>query len=100
MRSDTPPRPWNISTSLGSSKAIAEDDERTPVARYNASAVVMNTGMPAPYGVPVPDDTSSGPAKYECHYCGKGFNRPSSLKVNISYFALENHYDDFLDPLE
>ena len=56
--------------------------------------------MPAPYGAPIPDDTSSGPAKYECHYCGKGFNRPSSLKVTISYCALENHYDDFLDPLE
>lgn len=22
-------------------------------------------------------------AKYECHYCGKGFNRPSSLKVKF-----------------
>lgn len=27
--------------------------------------------------------TSTSPGKYECAYCGKGFNRPSSLKVNM-----------------
>jgi hypothetical protein len=28
--------------------------------------------------------SSSSVAKYECSYCGKGFNRPSSLKVRSS----------------
>lgn len=27
---------------------------------------------------------SSPAAKYECNYCGKGFNRPSSLKVRLA----------------
>ena len=27
------------------------------------------------------------PAKYECSYCGKGFNRPSSLKVCLRHMA-------------
>lgn len=27
------------------------------------------------------------PAKYECNYCGKGFNRPSSLKVCLGRMA-------------
>jgi hypothetical protein len=34
---------------------------------------------------PVP---SSSVAKYECSYCGKGFNRPSSLKVSLSGFSI------------
>jgi hypothetical protein len=35
---------------------------------------------------------SMSPAKYECDYCGKGFNRPSSLKVSIaSKYSLIPH---------
>lgn len=92
MRPDTP---WNISTTMGS-RSITEDDERTPVAsRYNA--VATNTGMPGPYGAPVPEDTSSGPAKYECHYCGKGFSRPSSLKIHLNSHTGEK---PFICPVE
>ncbi|KIM91863.1 hypothetical protein PILCRDRAFT_101673 [Piloderma croceum F 1598] len=28
--------------------------------------------------------SSSSVAKYECSYCGKGFNRPSSLKIHLN----------------
>ena len=27
------------------------------------------------------DESINSAAKYECQYCGKGFNRPSSLRV-------------------
>lgn len=29
-----------------------------------------------------PEENSGSTAKYECEYCGKGFNRPSSLRVS------------------
>lgn len=47
------------------------DDEQTPVARYR----YPEPGMPS---LPTSDDNSM---RYECSYCGKGFNRPSSLRV-------------------
>jgi hypothetical protein len=46
-----------------------DDDDRTPIARY-----------PPPTLVPAYIEEPPA-AKYECQYCGKGFNRPSSLKV-------------------
>jgi len=76
---------------------MAEDDERTLVAQYNVSTAVTSTGMPVPHGQPVADDTPNG---HECHYCGKAFNRPSSLKVEVSSSVLEIHFDDFPDSLE
>lgn len=37
------------------------------------------------HGSPRAERASPSPlAKYECSYCGKGFNRPSSLKVRLS----------------
>lgn len=67
------PQPW-ISTSMGASTTI--DDERTPVARFNTNASYSSVN-PGPQ-----DESLSGSAsKYECAYCGKGFSRPSSLKV-------------------
>lgn len=52
-----------------------EDDDRTPVARYQPSGMA---------GFAPPDASASGgPSKYECTYCGKGFSRPSSLKVRV-----------------
>jgi len=58
---------------------------------------------PTDYSAPSPPSTTSGdegaaPApgerrklvpKYECHYCGKMFNRPSSLKVSF-----HNHFEE------
>ncbi|KAJ7346811.1 hypothetical protein DFH08DRAFT_869399 [Mycena albidolilacea] len=52
-----------------------EDDDRTPVARYQPSGLA---------GFAPPDASASGPSKYECTYCGKGFSRPSSLKIHLN----------------
>ncbi|KAJ6625906.1 hypothetical protein B0H10DRAFT_599552 [Mycena sp. CBHHK59/15] len=69
-----PPMP-PISTSIGASRA--EDDDRTPIARYQSS------GLPA--FAPTPEASSTaGASKYECSYCGKGFSRPSSLKIHLN----------------
>ncbi|PPQ77191.1 hypothetical protein CVT25_011037 [Psilocybe cyanescens] len=76
--SDPPPAPWNISTSIPRGNMI-EDDERTPVARFGPDAT-----RTAPPIITPPDDNGSGSAKYECTYCGKGFNRPSSLKIHLN----------------
>lgn len=35
---------------------------------------------------PTASSSSSSIAKYECDYCGKGFSRPSSLKVSLSAY--------------
>ncbi|KAI5890604.1 uncharacterized protein SCHCODRAFT_01356580 [Schizophyllum commune H4-8] len=70
--------PWagTITTSVDRSRH-AEDDEQTPVAR------TLGTSSPptAFSHVPLQAPPSVSGAKYECTYCGKGFNRPSSLKV-------------------
>jgi hypothetical protein len=76
------PRPWStISTSVD--RNPREDDERTPIARYPASGPVLAERPPAPSHHASPEDTpaTSSLSKYECSYCGKTFNRPSSLKV-------------------
>lgn len=39
------------------------------------------TSSAQPYPGVQPKGSVAPPAKYECTYCGKGFNRPSSLKV-------------------
>ncbi|KAJ7496021.1 hypothetical protein B0H11DRAFT_2001533 [Mycena galericulata] len=64
-----------ISTSMYSSRG--EDNDRTPVARYQSSGMA---------GFVPPDSSTSagGPSKYECSYCGKGFSRPSSLKIHLN----------------
>ncbi|KAF7361734.1 hypothetical protein MVEN_00517300 [Mycena venus] len=66
--------PPAISTGIYGTRG--EDDDRTPVARYQPSGMA---------GFAPPDaSTSGGPSKYECTYCGKGFSRPSSLKIHLN----------------
>ncbi|KAF8160835.1 hypothetical protein B0H34DRAFT_795694 [Crassisporium funariophilum] len=75
-------RPWNISTIVNPSST--EDDERTPVARrYNSMSASVSMNTP-PVNQEFQDDSSNSSAKYECRYCGKGFNRPSSLKIHLN----------------
>lgn len=66
---------WPISTTVPSVRST--DDEKTPVACY---------GVPVPpllsQHIPEDNQSSSALSKYECSFCGKGFNRPSSLKVS------------------
>lgn len=78
--SDMSLRPRSISTNL-QSRVMAEDDERTPVARFNQPMSHPSTPSGMAMGYPDDLDPANISSKYECDYCGKGFNRPSSLKV-------------------
>jgi hypothetical protein len=42
----------------------------------------------------IPALSSSSASKYECSYCGKGFSRPSSLKVSSCIFYVLSVPDD------
>lgn len=58
---------------------------RVPASGYQYARPMIssysNSGTVVPSGLVVPDQPSATTAKYECSYCGKGFTRPSSLKV-------------------
>ena len=72
---------WNVSTA-SSSEHTGEDDEQTPVARFHNTAATGLVNIPHADVHQLPDENMGGSAsKYDCPYCGKGFNRPSSLKV-------------------
>ncbi|KAI0081234.1 hypothetical protein K474DRAFT_1413364 [Panus rudis PR-1116 ss-1] len=51
-------------------------------------------GPSNPHGQPAyePERSSSGQHRYECSYCGKGFTRPSSLKIHINTHTGEKPY--------
>ncbi|KXN91070.1 Zinc finger protein C25B8.19c [Leucoagaricus sp. SymC.cos] len=98
---DSPPAlvqavtPWVIATNLDVGQ-IYEDDERTPIAR---PFDVGPMGRPPSHAVSLGrffDDGTQPPlGKYDCKFCGKLFNRPSSLRVNdfdiISEFQQSNN---------
>ncbi|KAJ7594010.1 hypothetical protein C8J56DRAFT_1043797 [Mycena floridula] len=66
-------RPW---TTISTAVDRPVDDDRTPIAIYRPS------GPSFAYN-PHPQDKLTI-SKYECTYCGKGFNRPSSLKIHLN----------------
>ena len=77
----SPQLAWNVSTA-SSSEYTGEDDEQTPVARFHNTAATGLVNIPHADVHQLPDENMGGSAsKYDCPYCGKGFNRPSSLKV-------------------
>ncbi|THU95398.1 hypothetical protein K435DRAFT_779063 [Dendrothele bispora CBS 962.96] len=76
--------PLPISTSFDYSRR-SNDMERTPIAPYGQTEVLRT-----PPTVPTA-------AKYECNFCGKGFNRPSSLKIHLNSHTGER---PFVCPVE
>jgi hypothetical protein len=82
-----------ISTTLGPARQQT-DDEQTPVARSRPKAPLI---VPPDHKQSVVKATGNGVssgAKYECSYCGKGFNRPSSLKVQLRFpFVISKNSD-------
>ncbi|KAF8895682.1 hypothetical protein CPB84DRAFT_1782189 [Gymnopilus junonius] len=80
--SETSSRPY-ILTSIHA-RNIAEDEERTPVARSSSS--IAHRASSSSISLPLEPQNlgeSSG-HKYDCSYCGKIFNRPSSLKIHLN----------------
>ena len=61
------------------------DDDQTPVAGHRDSSPSFARLRGNQQTRPAKPHTA---LKYECGYCGKGFNRPSSLKVTLFVFLI------------
>lgn len=88
-----PARPQEIFTAVNAGRHI--DDEQTPVARYGGSG-----HRNLPHLTQKASEEKLGGStisKYECSYCGKGFNRPSSLKIHLNSHTGEK---PFVCPVE
>ena len=79
-------QPYSISTSF-STHNFVEDDERTPVG-HTGNFLSTPSGPTQSPQEGFQEGLSSGPAKYECQFCGKGFTRPSSLKACVPSISL------------
>lgn len=72
-----PPPPLHQSYTVGATSRAA------PMGYHYARSIAPSYsgfGSITPSGMVAPEQPS---AKYECQYCGKGFTRPSSLKVRL-----------------
>ncbi|KAF5380403.1 hypothetical protein D9615_004607 [Tricholomella constricta] len=80
--------PWPRELLTTGSTMKYTEDEKTPVMRYDGSA--SQHTLPQSWKVLEDAGSASAQSKYECNYCGKGFNRPSSLKV-IQHHVTADH---------
>ncbi|KAF8200705.1 hypothetical protein BJ912DRAFT_577002 [Pholiota molesta] len=90
---------WNISTQVALATA-GEDDEQTPVARYSKAPSrmePMNISHVDTQQLQLDEAMGNVASRYECPYCGKGFNRPSSLKIHLNSHTGEK---PFVCPVE
>ena len=71
-----PPPPLHQSYTVGATSRVLPMGYARPIAPSYSGFSSIPSGM-----VTVAPEQPS--AKYECQYCGKGFTRPSSLKVRI-----------------
>lgn len=61
-----------------------EEDEQTPVGNDSSQGGKTPSAPEAAFSSRRATPPAVPPAKYECSYCGKGFSRPSSLKIHLN----------------
>ncbi|KAF5351801.1 hypothetical protein D9756_007534 [Leucocoprinus leucothites] len=87
---DSPPAlvqavaPWVIATNLDVGQ-IYEDDERTPIARpFDVGPMGRSPSHVVSLGRFFDEGSQPPLGKYDCKFCGKLFNRPSSLRIHLN----------------
>ncbi|KAJ3857471.1 hypothetical protein EV368DRAFT_77686 [Lentinula lateritia] len=74
-----------------------DNRDRSEEAEYALNSLAQSYPGVQPPSRDMPNGSVAPPAKYECTYCGKGFNRPSSLKIHLNSHTGEK---PFLCPVE
>jgi hypothetical protein len=84
---DSPPAlvravaPWVIASNLDVGQ-IYEEDERTPISRpFDVGPMGRSASHVVPLGRFFDEGSQPPLGKHDCKFCGKLFNRPSSLRV-------------------
>ncbi|EIM79173.1 uncharacterized protein STEHIDRAFT_126619 [Stereum hirsutum FP-91666 SS1] len=105
-RSNTHPEPWSSPT-FTRPTGYSSQYQATAIPPQQAGYPSGPMSGPSSYGPPslvpsrspyempyptVPEPVPSSSAKYECNYCGKGFTRPSSLKIHLHSHTGERPY--------
>ncbi|KAA1476089.1 hypothetical protein DENSPDRAFT_492841 [Dentipellis sp. KUC8613] len=63
-----------------------------PAMSQAAPSMTQGSADRIVYPAGMPERPPSSSAKYECNYCGKGFTRPSSLKIHLHSHTGERPY--------
>ncbi|KIK67490.1 hypothetical protein GYMLUDRAFT_238768 [Collybiopsis luxurians FD-317 M1] len=75
--------PTAYATSRGPSHASYAEDPRSGTSRTHESSRIPSNPASTGQGYHTEEHSTAKAAKYECSYCGKGFLRPSALKIHI-----------------